>query len=415
MTNKDIFRELGGIEPEMVLDAAPKQRIQFPHRFAGIAASLAVILCLLWSIGFDNVYAGMRELFSFIPGVGIREEQGTVYAWESSSGKLDNEGMTAQILQASYIDDLLSVTVEVDGMALLGEDFSFYINGTVQPLHNGDSYYYSLSTASDCSMLTFEVPMAPPKEEDLFEIEIRGFHGRLAFTLTPCKTYEQLQEIGPTVTKNGISLTATANRFGNELVVWCYDTRWDSATQDALAGIGQPVNSGHSLLRYIETESGHIQDTGSGWSLRNRMKFQLQDGDQTAILHIPYLAMHRQEQTNVTLPLPQTQSAPNIPIETSLGTIRVVSMERFPERENRDRICIRLAYDNKNELERMYSFSYQISGGISDYITVTTSDGTVQELTVIVDKNAASIKLQISGIYYYLMDEYVIPLEIISS
>ncbi len=413
MTGKDIFEELGGIDPEMVLDAAPTQRIQFPRRIAAIAASLAVIFCLLWGIGFENVYAGVRELFSFIPGVGIREEQGAVYAWEPATGRLENEGMTAQILQACYMDGMLSVTVEVDGMALWGEDFSFYVNGAAQPLHDGDSFFYSLATASDGSMLAFDIPMEAPKEQDLFEIEIRGFHGRLAFTLTPCKTYEQLQEIGPTVTKNGISLTATANRFGNELVVWCYDTRWNSATQDTLMGIGQPINSAYDLLRYIETESGHIQDVGSGWRLRNRMVFQLQEGDKTAVLHVPYLAMYRQEKARATLRLPDTKSTPNIAIETSLGTIRVESMERFPEGENKDRIRILLAYDNQSEQERMYSIGYQISGGLTDYFSVTTSDGTMQELNVIVDKNAASIKLQISGIYYYLMEEYVIPLEII--
>lgn len=43
-------------------------------RLATLAASIAIIIAVMWAIGFENVAAAAQRLFSFIPGFGITEQ-----------------------------------------------------------------------------------------------------------------------------------------------------------------------------------------------------------------------------------------------------------------------------------------------------------------------------------------------------
>ncbi len=423
MKSQDIFLELGNIDPQLVADAAPGLQQSIPlrrrpvfKRLVACAASVLLILGGLSLVGFDNVSAAMQQLFSFIPGVGIEPAGSVIYTFQPITEKLENGDDSARVLRATYADGGLSVTVHIDGRPIYSDQFRFYQNGTQIDLQNNESPYYSYATSSDSAMIDFRIPMDAPAKEDRFEVEIDGFGGVLAFTMTPCQTVEELREIGPTMTLNGISVTATAHRNDNELVVWCYETRDDSATDDLLCGFGIPGNGSNVLMKYVETESGKLQNSASGFVLTNRSVYQLEDTDVTAVLHIPYLSMYRDEEKNVNIKLPDSYGTAEsgAKIETSLGKIKIVSIEREPSEEaaGKDAIRIKFDYENIRDSQRITNFSYQIEGDNTNYMVYDPEEGEARYIMVTVEKDAQMLKLSIQGIEYNLMGEYVLELDI---
>ncbi len=424
MTNKDILRELGELDAELVLKISPEEStakrpaIQSVYkRWIACAAMLAVLLGVFSVVGFGNVYAAVRQWLSFIPGFGVQTTlEQSVFIQLPITEKVENAGTEAELLRAGYCDGTLTVTVHIDGAVIYGQDFGLYVNG--EPVRVGNHYSLAVASASDVghdsAMLEIAVPMAAPIAEDRFEVEIAGFAERLAFSVKPCQTYAELCEIGPTVTKNGITLTVTANRIGDELIVWCYETRTAEATQDPILGYGSPVNGSNVLQRYLETENEALQDTAAGWHLPNRFVFQLSKDDTSATLHIPYLTMFREVQEDLKLSLPTGYGtiASDCRIRTDLGSICITAVERSAsERGSKDTVILYLSYENHDLQRQIYSLSYDIKGNYAFATVPDGESGTAKCIKVFVDKNTDALEISANGIYYYLMDEYEIELD----
>ncbi len=414
MTQMDILRGLEGLEPGIVLDAAPKTVNRKPaHRgWIAVAASLAVILTVVSVAGFGNVSAVVRQLFSFIPGVGIQQENiGAVYTCEPIFDESRSGEMIAQLLRASYSQGMLSATVHISGKAVHGDDVMLYINGQFQ---KDAECFFAISQEDTMADILLEGKL--PADTDQYEIRIHGFANPLTFTLKPCESFENLQQIGPTVTHNGISLTVTAHRSGSELVVWCYETRQEGATTDEVVGYGSPTNSSNSSLRHLETESGEIYENIPGWHIGSRMEYTLAEADRTAMLHIPYLAMQRQAEGMLSLNLPKeyTTVSCDQSIQTDLGSIRAVSLERsvYARNPTKDRILIELDYENKSDMQQMYAMIYQIAGDHTNAVHTDSASGTVKYIEVLVSPDTEELEIHMDGVYYYWMEEYLFELEI---
>ncbi len=427
MTGKDMLRELEGLDPEFILEAAPDtarkpSRGPVYKRLIACAASLALIVGALGLVGFDNVYAAVRDLLAFIPGVGIQNsDDTTIYTYDPQRVTVESEGKVARLLRASFADGKLSLTVHVQGAEVFPKDTVFYVNGTAYDGRQAD-YHIGIASdqsggmAEDSTMLEVTLPMEPPRETDRYELAVSGFADTLAFSMMPCETYEQLCQIGPTQRRNGIAITATAHRTGNELVVWCYETREEGASRDTLCGIGNPANGAYSLRSFLTTQSGTLHDISYGIRLRNRMVFRLAETDETATLHIPYLAMLRQEEAKLSVNIPQSYGKHQVEASAavSLGSIRVVSAERAPydQDDSKDALLLQLAYDSSETAMRMYSVEYDIAGSPISAIMPDGESGTTKHIEVIVDKGQANLDIAIGGIYYYLMGQYSLKLDI---
>ncbi len=424
MTNKDIFKEIGYLEPTLVLEAAPseetdrKKQFVFPKKLMALAASLLLVVGLLSFVGFDNVYAAVQKLFAFIPGVGIEEiDERRLYTADVLTDRVAQEGMTVELLRANYYDNTLSMTVSIRGRSVSGElqeVLSLYRDGLTLRNADGTEPRYLLFTDGDSALVDITVFTAEPAAEDKFEIQLDGIKTPLAFAMKSCETVESIREIGPTATQNGITLAVTSHRVGNELVVWYYEMRSADATRDDLLSYGASINASYELQAYIETESGRIYDDVGGWKLMNRRVFALSDTDTSATLHVPYLTMTRDESARLKLKLSADYgvTACDAKVKTSLGTIRITEAERT-ESGDRDRLMLRLSYDSKSETERLYAFKYALEGDMKYAASHSNSDaGTVEYIEVYVAKGQKNLDIEINGLYYYLFGEYVLPLEI---
>jgi len=398
-----------------------KRGFHMPKRLAACIAVFAVILLSLPIIGLDTVAAAIKSLFTFIPGVAITEKiDETIYTMEPVVRQISAENAKANLVSAVYADGYLSATVEVTGKAIYSDGFAIYANQN--PLKLEDELLkdgYDLAVSKDSTMMSFSYQVEAPNSKDIYEVAVTGFSQRLSFKMTPCRDYDDLREIGPTDMQNKISITATVQRFDDQLTVWCYPFKTAGATKDMILGFGQSSNGSFHKERYIESESGQRFTTAAGFQVRNRLVFDVPESAQSAVLHVPYLTMLRSEKKKLRVNLPgdYTTAESDIAVECSLGTIRVTQIERKPNEyeQDKDTVMIKLAFDSNDSSMRLYSFDYQVAGrGYTPCaIHCNAETGCTEYLEVTIEKNASKISFNIPSLYYYLFGEYVIPLDIV--
>lgn len=139
------------------------------------ATTAAVVFASLSIVGFDNVAIALRRIFTFIPGVGIVENnKDLVYTTTPIVSEVETLGANARLVSAVYAEGRLAVTVKVLGKDVFRDDFLLLINGAPEDYWEG----FSLATTSDSALLTFSLASPGPSADDLYEIEINGFPNR---------------------------------------------------------------------------------------------------------------------------------------------------------------------------------------------------------------------------------------------
>lgn len=394
--------------------AGQSRRSPVPRKLMAWVAVLVLFFAGLALVGFDNIAAAVTKVFTFIPGLGITEQAAGIYTVDPIAEEIGVPGRAARIIQAVYATGRLDVTVEVEGLAAGHKDFTLYINGELTD-YRGDNYT-TLARAADTSFLSFSIGLSPPADDDNFEIRITGFPEPLSFRLKPCREYGELAEIGPTAVQNGIAITATAQMVGDQLTVWCYPFFTPAGPRDKIVGFGQSANGVYDLERYIATASGPIKENKMGWSLGQRFIFTLDQEDRAATLHIPYLAMQREETRSLRVALPSEYKAVPVALtlDCSLGSIKILSVERKVNEHEPDQDCawLQLQLDSKDKHNTLYSFEFSAKGISSIGGHFDKETGILDGLELFIDKDAKNISLDLTHLYYYLDGEYVIPLDI---
>ncbi|HBN86425.1 MAG TPA: hypothetical protein DDZ89_21615 [Clostridiales bacterium] len=141
------------------------------------------------------------------------------------------------------------------------------------------------------------------------------------------------------------------------------------------------------------------------------------DSDQTATLHIPYLSMLRNEKNKLSVNLPKDYATmeSNVSIKCSLGTIKVTEVKRTPNEyeQDKDTVWLKFEFDSNDSNAALNSFEFETAGKyLSNAKHFNGENGCLEYLEVCVGKNENKISLNITNLYYYLLGEYVIPLDI---
>lgn len=383
------------------------KRIYIPKKLVACVAAIAIICTGLSIVGIDNVAAAINKLFTFIPGVGIKEKSDEiVYAIAPIEEQIRAGDMKANIVNAVYMDNCMNIIVQVRGKAVYHDGFAIYVNK--EPIGLEDESY-SLSIASDSTMMNISYETEAPLKDDIYEIAVAGFSEPLSFKMIPCRDYEEIMQIGPSDVHNGISIVTMTSKIEDHLIVWCYPLRASNATQDTIMGYGQ-------FEKYIETKNGQIFSNVGGWHLRDRLIFDMPESYEDATLHIPYLTMMRNEKDklNINLPKNHTSEERDISLENTLGTIRVTEVRREPNvhESDKDTIFVKLAFDSNDQSKKLHSFEYEVAGKYIPNARHYDSDGGLEYIELYVDKNVSEVSLEITDLCYWLFGEYVIPLEL---
>jgi hypothetical protein len=433
----------------------------------------AAMLLIVSTLAIPPIRAAITNIFTFIPGVGIVvDADSTIYAVVPSVGRIENEnGAYAEIHAAYYQKGRIVVIVSGAGIRVPNTGYTLFANGIgVETSVGGHDAHGSETGYSFSGYIQYKTK--PPESGDAFEVEIAGFSQRLAFTLEPCADYDDLSRIGPTDTHNGISITAVAERNGDELKVWYYVLREPGAPSDQIYAFGgsvmynsvhvvyeDPNNPGvvyddyspgyatvyvHDPWRYVdEYGTNHIVTESGAKILRTSINhnlffvsyndfslqtYEMPDGDQDATLHIPYLHMVdtlslSSEKKKATVDIPKGYEAVecNIPIELSIGTLTVTKIERSDDTQRRfgtskkwqgmDTLIISFDMESKDPNVVFYNFRADSDLWNGDGGS-SSGDGKTGSYTVAVKPNATKHTFTIYNLEYLLLGEYVIPLEI---
>jgi hypothetical protein len=389
-----------------------KKKLYAPKKILITAAVFAVFALTV-------TVAAINNFFTFIPGFGIVENNdSTIYAMEAVTRRINSKDsrINAEIISAVYQNDYLSATVSVTGKALYYEDFTIFVNGN--PIDYREKGSSSLSISSDSAMLFFSHKLSELSEDDIFEIALTGFDEKISFKMTPCLDYDDVAKIGPTDIQNNISITTTAERIDNQLIVWCYPFKLENAVKDRIIGYGVPINVGWSGEQiHIVTSKERIPYDISGWKINERFVFEITEEDSSATLHIPFLTMYREEKKKFSISLPKNYGTEesNVSVKTSLGIIKITEVKREINEyyNDKDTIWIQLEYDSNDGNMKLYRFDLDMKGVFSSYACHSHEEnGTIEYLEVDVGKNDKKITLNLTGLYYYLMGEYIIELDI---
>ena len=401
-----VFKKIG---------SSKKKSIYIPKKLVACAAAFAFIFTSLSIVGLDNVYAAVNKLFTFIPGMSINDKsEATIYTLDPIMGQIKSGDSKAHVLNAIYSEGYLTVSIEVNGLEVHNNYFSFFINQKLTDFRKDSSCVLVVASSS---MLHFSIKTDTPTSDDIYEMAISGFPEKLSFKMSPCHDYDDITKIGPTDTKNGISITSVTTREDNQLTVWCYPFKGTNSTKDSIISYGDPANAAFNQEKYIETESGKIHDTRDGIVQSERFIFDMPHNFKTATLHIPYLSMLRNEKNKLSINIPKdyTTIENNTSMKCSLGTIKVTEVTRAPSiyEKGKDTISLKFKFDNNDSNLSLYSFVFDNDSKCMPYVEkFNKENGCLEYLDIDVNNDQTKISLDITNLYYYLFGEYVIPLDI---
>ena len=407
--------------------------------------TVTVCFLLMFTLSIPGVRAAMQQLFTIIPGMGIvKTSEQPVYIMMPICERVKADDAVLSLYGVVFSEERLSIYIYAEGKDHFHvadpdylnktydpydyydpyDDFTFYINdGQVDEKNVGriDNTY----TSQKATILNFYFEVPAPESEDIYKISIDGFSDQLSFKLTPCLRYDDIAQIGPTDTQNGISVTAITTKLDDNILVWCYPFREDDAVEDKITGYGNWV----SAPIYIKSDNGFIYRETSKRDLHiyGRYVFDMPEVNQNVSLHIPCLSMLHNEKINFSVNLPKDYSTDtsNQTVECSLGTIKVVEIERskydkYGVRESvagKDIITLKFAYESNNINMQLYDASLLYDGSaLYDYkdsmIVGNSETGGMEYCLVSIDEGIFEITLEIQAISYNLFGEYVIPLNI---
>jgi hypothetical protein len=424
----------------------------------------AAMLLIVSTLAIPPVRAAITNVFTFIPGVGIvKDADSTIYAVVPSVGQIEEaDGAAAGIHTAYYQKGQMVVVVDGVGRPIRPDDYTLYVNGAeVETSAGGSTAYGSEDGYSFVGNIRFKTK--PPESGDAYEVEIAGFSQRLAFTLEPCSDYDDLSKIGPTDTHNGISITAVAERNGDELKVWYYTLREPGDQIKSYGGnilyntgyvaYEDPNNPGtfydeykpgytsvvvRDPWRFVgEYGTNHIVTESGATILRTDINllvnfyndnFSLQtytmpEGDKDATLHIPYLHMinldffdpDNKKKATVDVPKGYEAVECSIPIDLSIGTLTVTKIERTKSPQSvasngMDTLTVYFDMESKDPNKVFYSFD--VFFWSNDVRYSAYGDGKTGTYSVEIKPNATKHTFTIYNLEYLLLGEYVIPLDI---
>lgn len=411
-----------------------RSKQHFISRSLAACAAVAVILMTLSSvIGFDNVKAAISQAFSFIPGVGIVENNDSINYILSDIVTTENENAILTLNNAIATKDGITVMFTLQRKNYSEEQLikdkqevsdqlqksGKLVQPKVSLFTNSKEYTdYLGGTAGggimDTSNYTFTLNPDEINKETTYKLAYNDFNLTLEFKLKDYQTYSDLNQIGATGYNNNISLTAVPTLTGDNVEVNLY----------AINKSQYKINSFHKMYYgYKGTDLNLVTNSGmKSYSIPSgfgggspKYVFEIDPTDTDFTLNIPYIIVQSTEDKNISLPIPEVDQIINVneKIKFNDSTMTIVSVKRVnTEGGENGSLMLSINYDNK--LSNLIMFSAQFnrinfwgthqSGGYSSRIDTNDIESTVYYSLKKGDKD--NLRLKISNPQYYLTDAY---------
>lgn len=269
MNKEDFYDELGKIDQEYIEEADIVRTGRKPV-FTGkkwIAVAAAFVILVTAAGNSEAVQAAIKKIFTFIPGVGIEEsEEGrvvssdTLFSMDGDPITKSNGKVTVTLINAYINRDSVDVEYRItfdflndyniDGWqeykTALEENVIEVIDRKgFQPFYDAkavltidgeiyDDLRYSGGGGTNERRNVVRADVSPKKIEEMGKdlpvaLSVAGLDFDIKFK--PIETYGTIDEIGPSMELNGISVTAVPRWDGDTLYVDLYDLNYSGFDQ----------------------------------------------------------------------------------------------------------------------------------------------------------------------------------------
>lgn len=422
MNKEDLYKEIGNIDQKYIeeADIDYKSSKQYKwKRFTAIAAVLIVAVAV--ANNSDYVQAAIKKIFSFVPGVAITQEEksSVLYSMDGEPQTQSNGKITFTVNNAYVTNNSIDIAWEmsinfIDENTIKYETTSEDINKMIEKNgasaylkadDNANPYCHFIKTSIDIKAgdQTFTVPIkngggSLSKQTCVSGIDnisdiIKEYGVNTPITvsiggmffdvkLKPIEYYNSIDDIGPTVFKNNISLTAMPTWKDDKLNIKMYSLNYSEFSQ--VYGYYDDYNS-ENTSPYLEISgnkilSDPIDGDGTEFSF-NLDGYSLTEQDKAeAKLHIPVILMNNEEDVTFDIIVNKDGTVKH-PDKVSLkySDINILSMkvgaEDWPD-------CIQMEYtvtDNTDniKLSSFYisSINGRLTGGMSSWSQIDHESG----------------------------------------
>lgn len=404
------------------------------------AVSAAVVLfCVFAWSNSESIVHAYNKMFGLIPGVGIIEdEQDVLYQLESpvsvetDQGILnifsvvatkDNMTVSFSFERKNYTEEQLIMDKQKEWERLkqdgkLQDPNVYLLVDQQKNKRSGGSIAAGGSTENHFASFELEEHLIHPSKT--YTIQYEEYDIRADFQLIALEQYHSLAEIGATDTHNNISLTAIHSIADNhQLQVNVYPINYSKYNLVSFQSEYDIKYFGKKLA--LKTENGDKDYTlpGSyGSGMNAAYTFDVSDGSQEYILHIPFVVVESNEEQRVTLPIPKEGEVLEVNKEVAFadGTAIISSVEKVIQEGQNEygHLIINLRYQSlkdSQQLVRVKATRKTSEGWFEDY----DDQGRLKAIGYMLersDRNKNSIRLFITQPRYVLLDEYNLVLNI---
>ncbi|AEY67995.1 hypothetical protein [Clostridium sp. BNL1100] len=398
---------------------------------SAIAAAIIIIVVSIFSIGFDNVVSAMGRLFGFIPGYGIMEDNQSIQ-YIIDGRNISSENSQAILTINSVIATKNNLTLncliklksfhEEKNLSNIENNIQHDKNNLVMAV-NGKEY-----RPSGCSIgsggkveyisAAYQIEQDNLSTRDVYRFNYNKYNLSVEFRLKVPEGYDSLEEIGPTDTKNNISITAVSSRQDNKLLVELYPVNKSGLT---ITSFTKEYDFGYEKKELtLETDkTSHSYTIPEGFmGVNNKFYFNVLPQEKNLTLKIPYLIVKSQEKMKkVTLKIPEEGKRVTInkKVKFKNSTMVISDVERI--KNGNPNGALRIYFKFENEDKNMVMFNAQFrrvnilgmeqGGGYSTNL----KEGIPQSIDYSLDEpNGDVLRLGIKDPEYFLLGEYSLKL-----
>jgi len=404
-----------------------------PKALVACVAAAIILVTSLSIIGIDNVKAAIQQVFSFIPGYGIVENDDEINYILSDTVSAENETAILTLNNAIATKDNITVMFTIERknyseVQLIKDKQKEWeqlqkSDKLVQPVvvlstdeNNYTEHVGGTSSGGtlDTSNFTYTLKPNEINKDMKYKLIYQDFNLSLEFKLKDYQTYSDLNEIGATAYNNNISLTAVPNFDGDHVEVTLYPINKSQYSIDSFNKIYYGYQ-GNDLN--LETNSGtKSYSIPEGFNDNNpKYIFEVNASDTNFTLNIPYIVVQSDEYKNISLPIPKDDQVINVnkKVEFKDATMTIVSVKKVNTvTDENDSLMLKLRFDNKQSNLIMCSAQYNrinflgsvMSGGYSSVLDTNDLESTVYIDLEKGDKG--SLRLKISDPLYYMTDGF---------
>lgn len=457
MNKEELYSEIGNVDSKYIQEADYTLKSKFSRWKHYTAIAAVLILAVSVINNYDDVQAAIKRIFSFVPGIAITEEEKsdvlysmdgepqtqsngkitftvnnayvTNYsidiAWEMSIDFID-ESIFTKKPSADQLNQLIADNDAAPYLKALDDKGSFgpYIDTTIDikagdqtysvPIKNGGGSFTKQSCVSGIDYipdLIKEYGVNTP-----ITVTICGMS--FDVKLKPIEYYDSIDQIGPTVLKNNISLTAMPTWSDNELKIKLYALNYSPFSQvygydDGCSEQTKPylIIGGNKII------SDPMDGDGTEFSFDlEGCSFTEQDKTD-AKLHLPVVLMCNAEDVTFDIKV-NSDGTVDHPEKVSFkySDLNILSMEvgaeDWPD-------CIKMEYKITDHTENINLSSFSVdsvngrlTGGMSSW-SKTADESDISEMafqhgdTPIKDYKTVTL----SSPNYLITDEYVFSLK----